>query len=395
MEVLQQYCGKLRPRHQKFLNFIILFLDVAILGSVFLLFTLYYYSPSAAHNGSFEDTSLPPENWLIPNDVVFAMAFYPLGKSKHSLAEYTRWTENLFSILQCRVVLFTVPSSEAFYSRIYLKYKDIFPDRSITYIRTKADLLKHQGTVETTMVIVSMYHHVYDLPPIIPYVDEIKYKQHALDPSTINSEQLYAVWSSKVWFLHESMSFFKQPALLHFWMDIGNRRYIQAKIRYWPNMKRLSELVGGKALSILEDKIINAMVNKPKFTKKAQAARGDIVFSYAVTQRDTTVAFFFGGSKRAIQDYHDKYYEKIAEWSRNKMFWGVEQIVMDALAFHNRDKIMVIDNSEICNSAWQYKYYSFLYSFLADDNEKTRAKHTSAPLKLFSDFVKDELSEEN
>lgn len=152
-----------------------------------------------------------------PAEVLLVSAFYPLEHSKHSSSEYDIWLKGFLGTVETHVYFFTSPDME---------------DR-IRSLRGNLPI-----TVNTT------FPTALSVPPLVGVEDRYE-KMHAMDPEKdIHNYHLYAVWSSKAYFLDQGVK--NCIAAGHnydyaFWNDAGSFRDGQEFFR-WPNGRRISEI---------------------------------------------------------------------------------------------------------------------------------------------------------
>lgn len=117
-------------------------------------------------------------------------AYYPLKKSKHSLAEYDRWLSNFFECVTCPVVLFC---SATTYASLKARARD-----NVQFVQREFDSF--------TMMSPAWMS---------------KWETwHTIDPEkSIHSPELYAVWAAKQEFVHAA-SLLRQ-ADYYLWCDAG------------------------------------------------------------------------------------------------------------------------------------------------------------------------------
>jgi hypothetical protein len=149
--------------------------------------------------------------------ILLVSAFYPLSKSKHSHEEYAVWLSKYLSRVSTHIYFFAPPS--------------IGP----TIRRLRGNL---------PMTLNTTYASPYDIPPLVG-LRGVYENMHALDPEKeIHSPELYAIWTSKSFFLDEGLQNMKKSGAKYdyaFWNDAGSFRDDQ-EFEQWPGAHRISEI---------------------------------------------------------------------------------------------------------------------------------------------------------
>ena len=162
--------------------------------------------------------------------VLLVSAFFPLAKSKHTHEEYAQWMTLYLSKVTTHIYFFTPPQMEA------------------TIRKLRGDLPMTLNTTFTTP---------FDVPPLKGlegrYADMNK-----VDPeNAYHSPELYAVWSSKTYFLREAMLNMQLAGTkidYAFWNDAGSFRDKQ-DFANWPAPETVDEVFtkGAKLSSMHKD----------------------------------------------------------------------------------------------------------------------------------------------
>jgi hypothetical protein len=170
----------------------------------------YYYDPSKAPD-------LLPAEHIQPAKFLLVSAFYPLSKSKHSVEDYSSWLSKYLSKVSTHIYFFAPPDIEPMLRRL------------------RGDL---------PMTLNTTFASPYDIPPL-QGLQEIYESMHALDPEKhIHSPELYAVWTSKTFFLDEGLKNMEKSGSRYdyaFWNDAGSFRDDQAFDK-WPGAHRVPEI---------------------------------------------------------------------------------------------------------------------------------------------------------
>jgi len=154
-----------------------------------------------------------------PNEpqVLLVSAFFPLAKAKHTHKEYAKWMTLYLTKVTTHIYFFAPPEMEA----------------TIRKLRGRLPM-----TLNTTFTTP------FDIPPLQGlegrYADMNK-----VDPeNAYHSPGLYAVWSSKTYFLREALLTMQSAGMkieYAFWNDAGSFREKQ-DYADWPNLERVDEI---------------------------------------------------------------------------------------------------------------------------------------------------------
>ena len=157
--------------------------------------------------------------FLTPNkpQVLLVSAFYPLAKSKHTHAEYTEWMTLYLSKVKTHIYFFAPPEIEGMVRKL-------------------------RGNLP--MTLNTTFATPFDIPPLQGmegrYADMNK-----VDPeNAYHSPELYAVWSSKAYFLREGLLNMQSAGMIveyAFWNDAGTLRQ-QQDFSDWPALERVDEI---------------------------------------------------------------------------------------------------------------------------------------------------------
>ena len=184
-----------------------------------VLFGVSYYltlDPLAVTGTSSISINVP----FVPSkepQVLLVSAFYPLAKAKHTRKDYAKWMTLYLSKVKTHIYFFAPPEME----------------RTVRKLRGNLPM-----TLNTTFATP------FDIPPLKGlegrYADMNK-----IDPeNAYHSSELYAVWSSKTYFLREALLNMESAGMTvqyAFWSDAGSFREKQ-DYTYWPGIERIDEI---------------------------------------------------------------------------------------------------------------------------------------------------------
>jgi len=159
----------------------------------------------------------PPAEEIQPANILLVSAFYPLSKSKHSQEDYAVWMTKYLSKVSTHIYFFAPPDIEPMIRRL------------------RGDL---------PMTLNTTYASPFDIPPLSG-MREVYKSMHALDPEkAIHSPELYAIWTSKTFFLDEGLRNMGRSGVKYdyaFWNDAGSFRDDQ-EFDQWPGSRRVPEI---------------------------------------------------------------------------------------------------------------------------------------------------------
>jgi len=187
------------------------------LAAILILCILSYSYNVPGHNYLLDAPDVLPAKEIQPAKILLVSAFYPLSKSKHSHEEYEVWLSSYLSKVSTHIYFFAPPDIEPMIRRL------------------RGDL---------PMTLNTTYASPYDIPPLVGLRGAYE-TMHALDPEiTIHSPELYAVWTSKTFFLDEGLRNMGNSGVGYdyaFWNDAGSFRDEQ-EFDQWPGARRIPEI---------------------------------------------------------------------------------------------------------------------------------------------------------
>lgn len=167
-----------------------------------------------------ERLSYPINFPVVPLDepqILLVSAFYPLAKAKHTRRDYARWMKLYLTKITTHVYFFAPPEME----ETILRLRGPLPITLNTSFATPFDIPPLKG-------LQGRYHDMNKVDPERAY----------------HSPELYAVWSSKTYFLREGLRNMQSAGMnveYVFWSDAGSFRQKQDFNR-WPALERVEEI---------------------------------------------------------------------------------------------------------------------------------------------------------
>ena len=237
--------------------------------------------------------------------VLLVSAFFPLAKSKHTHEDYAKWMTLYLSKVKTHIYFFAPPEIE------------------MTVRKLRGNL---PMTLDTTFATP------FDIPPL-KGLEERYADMNKVDPeNAYHSPELYAVWSSKTYFLRKALLNMQSAGMAVeyvFWSDAGSFRE-QQDYTYWPGLERIDEIFtqGANISNTDKDELFfMPMWDYPKEPlrnwtplegpKEYQSAISEgqsfamIKFSVPLTYRlypPPFVGSFFGGRPNAIHWWYKTYW---------------------------------------------------------------------------------------
>jgi hypothetical protein len=214
-----------RPRALVFIAFLVLFGASYFLLDLEALTDALQISPAP-----IDDTPVPVD--LEKPQILLVSAFYPLSKAKHTRREYARWMSKYLSKVKTHIYFFAPPEMED----------------TIRKLRRNLPM-----TLNTTFLTP------FDIPPLKGLEDRYA-EMNKVDPeNAYHSSDLYAVWSSKTYFLREALLNMQSAGMnveYVFWNDAGSFREKQ-DFSYWPGLERVDEIFaqGANISSVDKDEL--------------------------------------------------------------------------------------------------------------------------------------------
>lgn len=174
--------------------------------------------------------------------ILLVSAFYPLAKAKHSRKEYARWMRLYLTKITTHIYFFAPPELE----------------ETIRQLRGPLPI-----TLNTS------FASPFDIPPLEG--SQGRYSDmNKVDPErAYHSPELYAVWSSKTYFLREALLNMQAAGMnveYAFWNDAGSFR-LKQDFNRWPALERIEEVftTGAEISSMPKDDLFfMAMWDVPK-----------------------------------------------------------------------------------------------------------------------------------
>lgn len=263
---------------------------------------------------------------LFDPKILIVSAYFPFARSKYSQSEYNYWIKSFLQVVNCKTIIYTTP---VFYDNYYkeeIKNIPLNRYRQFIFNLTFKDIYE----VPCVKNLSSVFKHMHDL-------DREK---------GLHNSDLYAVWNSKLYFIHEATLIYPDYSL-YFWLDSGVVRDPTYNRLYDKNGKMCDQS------EFSQLKCHHLSFPSPDFTNTILSRYSNppldiclfFVSYYAfpkhTTQKienDISQGCFFG-SKIGIQKFYDAYWEVTNSWIKNDIFCGKEQDTFNFIFSNYYDKI--------------------------------------------------------
>lgn len=278
--------------------------------------------------------------------VTLVTAFFDLGsRSKHKPTEYTQWIGNFFPKVATPMVVFT---SESLVS----------------------NLRELRGSLPA---VFDAYSSVWDLPPAAHYHAALM-DQVSLDPEKgMHYPELYAIWSSKVWFMMAAAAHNPFSSQYFVWVDAGVFR--GRSFPHWPSVGKLDrvfESCGRDDCVLLSDVAQSANSDETDWGAHWAIDPVPHVAFHGRDKieglRDYLQAAVFAAKPPGVLWWGVEYYALMHDYIRNGVFAGKEQNVFDALMVRNFWRVALLPERRLRRACGMDIYLAF-QGALADKGE--------------------------
>eukprot|EP00815_Leptocylindrus_aporus_P007786 CAMPEP_0116066424 /NCGR_PEP_ID=MMETSP0322-20121206/10366_1 /TAXON_ID=163516 /ORGANISM="Leptocylindrus danicus var. apora, Strain B651" /LENGTH=376 /DNA_ID=CAMNT_0003552959 /DNA_START=139 /DNA_END=1269 /DNA_ORIENTATION=- len=218
------------------------------------------------------------------NDATIVSAYYNF-ESKHDTSSYRQWFQRLLRASD-PLVIFVEPDSEW------------------------VDFVRERRTHAPTLIVPQKFD---DLVMSTTFTESFWQEQHAIDleAKIHKGTGVYKIWNEKLVLLHATMELNPFDSSTFMWMDAG----------YFRN-ERISRKNG--------ELIVNRNINSagvPPSKVMLIHVRNDPLSTRGIN-KVATAGNAFIGTKEAMYELYEKYYETLWSWVIEKKFLGSDQFVM-------------------------------------------------------------------
>lgn len=218
------------------------------------------------------------------NDATIVSAYYNF-KSKHDTSSYRQWFQRLLRASD-PLVIFVEPDSEW------------------------VDFVRERRTHAPTLIVPQKFD---DLVMSTTFTESFWQEQHTIDleAKIHKGTGVYKIWNEKLVLVHATMELNPFDSSTFMWMDAGYFRSEQVS-------RKNGELIVNRNL-------ISAGV--PSSKVMLIHVRNDPLSTRGIN-KVATAGNAFIGTKEAMYEFYDKYYETLWSWVIEKKFLGSDQFVM-------------------------------------------------------------------
>ncbi|KAL5513823.1 hypothetical protein ACEPAH_4224 [Sanghuangporus vaninii] len=245
--------------------------------------------------------------------ILLVSAFFPLSKSKHSMAQYSDWLSRFLGKITTPVYFFAPPDLEP----------------TIRSIRGALPI-----------VIDTRFQTAFDIPPLKGREADYE-KMHGWDrEKEHHSPDLYAIWAAKPFLLAEALRRLRDDRGLTelglkntdnieyaFWSDAGSFRRTHTYAS-WPDLARLDEVwKDGETLSgMKKDEIVFfPLQHLPDVSMQLWTE------NLGPIDNDVSEGSFFGGNPKVAEWWERYYYAYHDHYLAQHVFVGKDQTLINAL----------------------------------------------------------------
>jgi hypothetical protein len=261
-----------------------------------------------------------PRHRSVTSKVTLVTAFFDLGaRSKHKPAEYSAWLANFLPHVETPLVVFTTASM----------------------------LGTLRGSRGARPSIYVTYDSLWDVPPARHYRADFE-KQHALDPEKhMHYPELYALWSSKVWFAFTAAAHNPFSSQYFMWIDAGVFR--SKSYSKWPSPRKLETALnacGRDDCILLSDVSQSANSDETHWGSNWTVDPGPHQAFHGRDKleglRDQLQGAVFAGRGSAMVWWTLGYYSVMHDHVQHGVFAGKEQNIFDDLMVRNFWRVVLL-----------------------------------------------------
>jgi hypothetical protein len=224
------------------------------------------------------------------NNTTFVTCYYKI-KSKQSASVYLNWIDNMLTILNVPIILYTNIETSLLLTAYASKIKIVI--------------------IEICDFYSNKYHNGFELS----YEQDIKRKH-------LHSVDLFKIYNEKANFLKLAIDDNYFNTSFFYWIDIGCFRPEVTHLNYpdlhnWPNFNKLSR-DKINMFSVNEININDRILDLNMMTNDTLRTQGNAKI----------VGGFFGGRVDKILLYISEYYYLLEQWNLHEKFIGIDNYIM-------------------------------------------------------------------
>lgn len=264
------------------------------------------------------------------HDITIVSSYFLLNKSKHNKEKYRIWISNFFQSVSSPLILFTNNKS---IDQELLNLRKNLPT-TLYFYNSHWDILKELETNRNKSYSPS-YLNI----------------QHGLDSEkTIHNPDLYAIWNTKTFITYKISQENPYGSQTFIYTDAGAWRY--NVYPDWPNKTFTTILMND-----IKDKILIGQVKDLTLLNNSKFPDVDLI-----------QGGFFLGSKKAIEILYKNFWNIHDERMDKNLFVGIDQNIMNILAFEKYSKSVVRLKSWYNGCKSKTNIWFFYQKYLASDD---------------------------
>ncbi|KAF7297724.1 hypothetical protein MKEN_01395900 [Mycena kentingensis (nom. inval.)] len=284
---------------------------------ILLLLATLAFLYTQIQSASGRDAALMPTSVPLSGNstILLVSAFFPLSKSKHTMADYENWLCRFLRPITTDIYFYTPPEM--------------------------ADLVRRcRGPLP--IHIDTRFTRPFDVPPLRGMEAEYAAMQALDREKRIHSAELYAAWNAKPYLLDEAVKMLAETQQRRyayaFWNDAGSFRGVH-EYTDWPDEGKVREVwrEGGRLTGIKEEELLFFPVCRVPHS------------SYQYWVEDTGPvdgyfgeASFFGGPPEAISWWRTVFYAYHDAYLARGLFVGKDQNLIFALFLLFPERILAV-----------------------------------------------------
>ncbi|GBF98035.1 hypothetical protein Rsub_11146 [Raphidocelis subcapitata] len=282
-------------------------------------------------------TQVPP-HWA-RGPLTLVTAYFDFGtRSKHSTSQYDTWLQNFLPTASAPMVCFTT-------------------EPSLAYLR------ELRGAHPTVYVL---YGSIWDVPPAGYYRDAFE-AQRELDPERqMHFAELYAMWSSKVWFTAAAAAHNPYDSEYFVWIDAGVFR--SHSFPDWPSLERVRAALGACGR---DDCVLASDVSGSGPGSKPGDGWGD---RWALdlarhelfpgrdresTLKDSLQGAVYAGRAAGMLWWAHEYYALMHDLLASGLYASKEQNLFDILMVRNYWRVVMLPARRLQPKCFTVSYFAF------------------------------------
>jgi len=264
-------------------------------------------------------------------------AYFEIPRSKHTHELYDGWIKNMLSIDNPMVIFCC--------SKSYEKIKKI-----------------RENHLSQTIIIPTSFEEFYTFRYFSVFEEQQKMD---METSIGHNTYLYMIWNEKIHFLKRALEMDPFQTDYFLWVDMGCfRESLKPAYQKWPCPKKIAQLEKNKVtlmevhpFSDYEKYGIKSLEQLPCYDRNEYNTRNNFLINHIS-------ASIFGGNKKALLEWHEKYFNLLEYFISQNRFIGKDQSIMNCLYLLNQNLGQLIKH----HSPFHYsELFFYLQRYLSSD----------------------------